>query len=326
MQKTKVKKRKALDNERTKSLLKEKEPVVHTKGDSTAAMDIVAEIAELRNELTSARYRTFNINNYPEQIQTCLQILQETELAEKHITEFGDMLLEKWRSASETPSHQDVIVWCKSIICDQLTPFNFTGINFTKKYINLVGPTGVGKTTTIAKLAAEAALEQDKKVAFITLDTYRIAAIDQLKTYAQLLNIPIEVVYNQADFPTAINKFVDFDLVLIDTAGRNYRELTFIDELMKLFGEVEMATYLVLSISMREKDISQIVENFQQLSFDHFIFTKLDETQSYGAMYNLIKKYESGVAYITTGQGVPDDIVTASPKIIANYLLGDEKV
>src|SRR5690606_37132591 len=122
---------------------------------------------------------------------------------------------------------------------------------------------GVGKTTTIAKLAAEAMLEQNKRVAFITLDTYRIAAIEQLKTYAQLLNIPIEVVYKQEDFSAAMDKFADFDLVLIDTAGRNYRELVFVDELKNTFNEVNMATFLVLSISMREKDMGEIVENFQ---------------------------------------------------------------
>ncbi|CAM4034323.1 flagellar biosynthesis protein FlhF [Lederbergia lenta] len=324
-QKTKVKKRKLPDNSHTETIKKETKHVESIARSNRENRDIMSEMAEIKRELTSVRHHHLNIQSYPEYIQSCLLQLHEAELNEKYVQELGDIMLEKWRNASSQPTKQDVISWCNEIIVDQLTTFNFEGIDYSKKYINLVGPTGVGKTTTIAKLAAEAMLEQNKRVAFITLDTYRIAAIEQLKTYAQLLNIPIEVVYKQEDFSAAMDKFADFDLVLIDTAGRNYRELVFVDELKNTFNEVNMATFLVLSISMREKDMGEIVENFQQLNIDQFIFTKIDETQSYGAMFNLIKKYEKGVAYITTGQDVPDDILTASPEIIANYLLGDEK-
>src|SRR5690606_20590082 len=106
-------------------------------------------------------------------------------------------LLEKWRSTEHEPSESEIDQWCKSKLIDHLNQVNFDGILYEKKFINFVGPTGVGKTTTIAKLAAEAVLEHQKKVALITTDTYRIAAIDQLKTYAQLLNIPVEIVYEQ---------------------------------------------------------------------------------------------------------------------------------
>lgn len=323
--KTKMKNRIISDNQRTELPKKESNYVENSTRSSHGNMDIISEMAEIKRELTSVRSHNLNIQSYPEDIQSCLSQLYDGELTSKYVQELGDLLLEKWRNVSGTPNKQDVISWCHSLIMDQLIAFNFEGIDYSKKYINLVGPTGVGKTTTIAKLAAEAMLEQKKKVAFITLDTYRIAAIEQLKTYAQLLDIPIEVVYKQEDFSAAMDKFADFDLVLIDTAGRNYREIMFVDELKSIFNKANMATFLVLSISMREKDMCEIVENFHQLNIDQFIFTKIDETQSYGAMFNLIKKYEKGVSYITTGQDVPDDIVAASPELIADYLLGDEK-
>src|SRR5690606_1884729 len=140
-----------------------------------------------------------------------------------------------------------------------------------KKFINFVGPTGVGKTTTIAKLAAQAVLKENKKVAFITTDTYRIAAIDQLKTYAELLQVPLEIIYEDKDFSIAIEKFRNYDLVFIDTAGRNYRDKKYIDDLKKLFGKKNaIHTYLVLSLSMKEEDMFTVAENFLDFHFDQF--------------------------------------------------------
>ena len=109
--------------------------------------------------------------------------------------------------------------WAKAIVLDMISPYDFSGISYEKKFISLVGPTGVGKTTTLAKLAATATLEKKKNIAFITFDTYRIAAIEQLKTYAELLHVPVEVVYNQDDFAHVAKKLADYDTIFIDTAG-----------------------------------------------------------------------------------------------------------
>ncbi|MBS4217733.1 flagellar biosynthesis protein FlhF [Bacillus sp. FJAT-49711] len=287
---------------------------------------ILSEIAELKSELKAIKNSNYSsYNQYPEIIQKSLNKLQEEEVEEGFLLNVGDALLEKWRNSENEPTESEIDQWCTTQMINQLKLFNFDEISYEKKFINFVGPTGVGKTTTIAKLAAEAVLEHHKKVALITTDTYRIAAIDQLKTYAQLLNIPVEVIYEEKDFRSAINKYSEYDIVLIDTAGRNYQEKQYIDDLLRLFGDEEnIETYLVLSISMKEKDIERIVDNFLEMNFNQFIFTKADETRTFGVMYNLVCKYKKGVAYITTGQDVPDDIIAATPEVITEYVLKDE--
>ncbi|MBW8350512.1 flagellar biosynthesis protein FlhF [Bacillus sp. IITD106] len=288
--------------------------------------DVLSEIAELKTELKAMKKNNYySYNQYPEVIQKYLFKLQEEEIKEEYLWNIGDALLEKWRSSESDPKESELSTWCTSELINHLNLVPFGGISYEKKFINLVGPTGVGKTTTIAKLAAEAVLEHHKKVALITTDTYRIAAIEQLKTYAQLLNIPVEIVYDDKDFRAAVDKFSEYDIVLIDTAGRNYQEKQYIHDLQKLLGnEKYIETYLVLSISMKEKDIEKIAENFLEMNFSKFIFTKADETRTYGVMYNLICKYKIGAAYITTGQDVPDDIIAATPEVITEFILRDE--
>src|SRR5690606_7134176 len=140
-------------------------------------------------------------------------------------------------------------------------------------------PTGVGKTTTIAKVAAKLMLKKQKKVAFITTDTYRIAAIEQLKIYARILNIPVEVAYNVDDYKQAIQKLSNYDVILVDTAGRNFRNPVYIKQLKELMGNVDhIATYLVLSLTAKPKDLQDIFIQFEEIPLKEIIFTKLDET------------------------------------------------
>ncbi len=281
---------------------------------------IISELEELKKVVTGT-----NFQQYPPIIQNSLENLKENDVGHALIGKIGEKLLDKWRITYSDSEPEQMSNWTKAALVDELSSFDYSGISYEKKFISLVGPTGVGKTTTLAKLAAKATLEQKKKIAFITFDTYRIAAIEQLKTYAELLHVPVEVVYNHEDFVQAAKKLADYDTVFIDTAGRNYKELLYINELEKMFGnKEEMETYLVLSLSMKEKDIRKIVDNFKEMKINKFIFTKIDETDTYGTMMNLICDYQIGAAYITTGQDVPDDITFATPTKIADYLLKDE--
>ncbi|WP_042348899.1 flagellar biosynthesis protein FlhF [Bacillus massiliigorillae] len=218
-------------------------------------------------------------------------------------------------------SYEECIALTKNYLLSKL-PIQ-SDILFQKKYINVVGPTGVGKTTTLAKLAAESVLKHKKKVAFITTDTYRIAAIDQLKTYAKILNVPIEIAYNLEDFKKATERFSHYDLVFIDTAGRNFRNPDYVTDLKDIISfDDEMETFLVLSLASKQSDMEVILEQFSLINISHFIFTKVDETASYGAMYNMMTKYKINAAYLTNGQNVPDDIEKAQSSIIVETILG----
>ncbi|MFD1705899.1 flagellar biosynthesis protein FlhF [Siminovitchia sediminis] len=287
---------------------------------------VLSELAELKKLVAkesppSPSYLT----SYPEPVQQTVKMLLEQEVDHSHAMKIGDQLLARWRQSKEEPTIKDMVEEAKSILSSQLNRIGFTKDDH-KKFIALVGPTGVGKTTTLAKMAAHAALEQEKKVAFITLDTYRIAAIEQLKTYAGLLNVPVKVAYEAEDFVEAAKGFSDYDHIFIDTAGRNYRDKDFVNELNQMLKlEEELDIYLVLSVTMKERDLAPILDNFQQLQVSRLIFSKVDETNVFGSMLNIMWDYQLAAAYVTTGQEVPDDIVQADPPLFINYLLGDGK-
>ncbi|MEK3915433.1 flagellar biosynthesis protein FlhF [Paenibacillus sp. FSL H7-0331] len=188
---------------------------------------------------------------------------------------------------------------------------------------HFVGPTGVGKTTTIAKLAAEQVLKYHRKVGFITSDTYRIAAVEQLKTYATILNVPLEVVFSPQDLSKAFEQLKDRDIIFMDTAGRNFRNEMYVSELNTLLqygGKSE--TYLVLSLTTKYKDMKAITENFSKFKLDKVLFTKMDETDSYGAVVNLVHDFKLQLSYVANGQSVPDDINLLAEQHIVDLILG----
>jgi flagellar biosynthesis protein FlhF len=194
-------------------------------------------------------------------------------------------------------------------------------VNDGPRIIALIGPTGVGKTTTIAKLAAQFALIQKKRVGLITMDTYRIAAVEQLKSYSQIIGIPIEVVHNQLDVSAALKRLGDCDLVLIDTAGRSQKNVMQVGELKTLVAAARCETHLVLAASTRERDLLDQVKRFSDAAVDHILFTKLDETSTYGTLFNVAAQTGLAISYLATGQKVPEDIEPATSERLVSRVL-----
>lgn len=260
---------------------------------------------------------------YPGVLHKLYTHLINHEVSEHIAKRLIDPLVEHYYIAKGDIDLETAREWLKDRLFSELEGIPFGGIDFKKKYIHLVGPTGVGKTTSIAKIAADCVLNHRKKVAFITTDTFRIAAIDQLKTYAKILDVPVEVAYNLNDYKNAKEKFSDCDVVLVDTAGRNFKDENYVRELKEIVDfEEEVETYLVLSITSKAKDIEAIYQQFNGVPIKRLIFTKVDETAHYGAMINMMMKYHIGVAYLTDGQNVPDDIREASPERIVSRFVG----
>ena len=184
------------------------------------------------------------------------------------------------------------------------------------------GKGGVGKTTTLAKIAAKFVLEQRTNVALITADTYRISAVEQLKTYSDILELPLEIVYNPTELSAALERHRDKELILIDTAGRsqhNEYQMRELDEFLRVNPRIEK--HLVISATTKLADARQIMNKFLQVEPDKIIFTKTDETGSLGMIINLLRDSKYSLSYVTTGQSVPDDIERAGAEILTNLLL-----
>lgn len=195
--------------------------------------------------------------------------------------------------------------------------------------VYFMGPTGVGKTTTIAKIASDFSVNQKKKVALVTTDTYRIAATEQLKTYAGILGVPFEVVYQKEEMEKAYDKFKDFDYVLVDTAGHSPRNSSLKDStkqfLHALDSKADKQVYLVLSATTKYKDLIQIADTYKELDDYRLVFTKLDETSCLGNLWNIRQYTGAAIGYVTTGQDVPDDIAVFNPQTTVKQLLGGSR-
>ncbi|MDR1379599.1 MAG: flagellar biosynthesis protein FlhF [Synergistaceae bacterium] len=191
--------------------------------------------------------------------------------------------------------------------------------------VMLLGPTGVGKTTTIAKLAAIQALWEHKNVLLLTSDTYRIAAVDQLRTYAKILGVPIEVIFEIENFADVLEDHSDAELILLDTAGRGQKDRKNLETLEVLYNVFKPdAVHLVLAANMKYRDMLDVVQCMSVIPVSHVIFTKLDETVSYGAIFNMLKSLDRPVSFFTTGQNVPNDIEVASSARLAGLLMSEE--
>lgn len=227
----------------------------------------------------------------------------------------------RWRRSPETPVldlAEEVLTQCLGV------PETIRVAPGERRVVALMGPTGVGKTTTLAKLAAFWALRRGLKVALITADTYRIAAVEQLRTYCEIIGLPLEVVERPEEVPRALDRHRDADLILVDTAGRSHRNREQMEELAAYLDALRPdERYLVLSLTASTRDARAVVDSYRPIGFHKLLFTKLDEATAPGVLLNTLVHAGRPLSYITTGQNVPDDIEVASPERLSRILLGD---
>ncbi|WP_047984865.1 flagellar biosynthesis protein FlhF [Ornithinibacillus californiensis] len=285
--------------------------------------DLINEMKSMRLILERQSQQQIH-NKFALEYQVIYQHLIEQEVGGELATDIVQNIVNKHEASTTSPDNRTIQKDLKQEIENRLSSLSFAGISNTAKVVHFVGPTGVGKTTTLAKVAATSMLKDKKKVAFITMDTYRIAAIDQLKTYAKILDTPVEVVYSVEDYKAAIEKLKNYDLILVDTAGRNYRDEQYVKELEKnMISRDNVENYLVLSLTAKPKDINDIYYNFRHIHIKSLIFTKVDETRQYGSLLNIPLTHNMGISYLTNGQEVPDNILEPTKEVISNLIVGD---
>lgn len=258
---------------------------------------------------------------------------QYLTLLQQEVTEdLAEEVVAQVRAALK-PEELDNAASVRQAVCNaiaKLVPMEDTGsppqrgADGRPRTVALIGPTGVGKTTTIAKLAASFKLRERKKVGLITIDTYRIAAVDQLRTYANIIGVPLHVVASPADMRDALGKCAGCDVVLIDTAGRSQRDDPKLEQLSEfLAAAAPHEVHLVLSSTCSQATLLDVVARFSQIRVDHMIFTKLDEAVTFGVMLNVARKVNKRLSYMTTGQEVPHDIEVSRSDRLAALVLGE---
>jgi flagellar biosynthesis protein FlhF len=301
-------------------------PILTEKPAIPAAMDeaVLSEIRQMKEMMSklASRSQSSVAERHPILIELEEQLLSQ-EVDALIVQQTLNHIEESLKNTGEELNQEIVASIAKDYLFELIKTDVSKHIALDTKVVHFVGPTGVGKTTTIAKLAAEQVLKHHRKVGFITSDTYRIAAVEQLKTYANILNVPLEVVFSPQDLNKAFLQLKGCDVIFMDTAGRNFRNEMYVSELHSLMqSKGKSETFLVLSLTTKYKDMKVITDNFSKFNLDKVLFTKMDETDSYGCIINLLHEFPLKLSYVTNGQNVPDDITVADENAIIGLIMG----
>lgn len=258
---------------------------------------------------------------------SCVRLIYNQLIANEVDEKYANQVIAEIEPTLKKDTSIDMILasFYQKIILKLGQPKELQVCEGTTKFVFFIGPTGVGKTTTIAKLASSLIVGKKGKVALLTSDTYRIAAVEQLRTYANILDIPMRVIYTESELAEAREDFQNFDVVLVDTAGRSHKNREQRDDLEKLINsipEAEREIYLVLSATTKYNDLIRITQSYSDFTNYSILFTKLDETNAIGNIYNIRMLTNANLSYATFGQNVPNDISTVNTQNIARKLLG----
>lgn len=266
------------------------------------------------------------MNNNIKTLRLVYNKLIDNEVDEKYA---NDIVNEIENSLKKESNIDSILAGVYQKIILKLGEADTIKIGDTRKVVFFVGPTGVGKTTTVAKIASKYKLNEHKKVAFITSDTFRIAAVEQLNTYANILDVPVRVVYTDDELINALDEFKNYDLILVDTTGRSHKNKEQRINITNLYNSVknegrdmESEIYLVLSVTTKYKDLISITKAYEKLGDYKLLFTKLDETGALGNILNIKLRTGAHLSYTTAGQNVPDDIEVINVQKLAKQLLG----
>lgn len=296
--------------------------------DHNIEMGLLREMQEMKAMMNNIQARMFELDvlkGMAEPVRYFYEVLIHNNVDRQIAQEIAASVEARLPESGDDSWARDVCLstlqeYFKNISPIQLDPGSHGHLVF------VVGPTGVGKTTTIAKLAANMTFLENKRVALITLDTYRISAAEQLRTFADIIGIPISVAFTPLDLQAAVEEFKQHDIIFVDTAGRspnNQEHMAELRHYVDLTNPDEVI--LVLSVVTDTRDLIEIYHQFSVIPINKVIFTKLDETYRYGQIVNVLSEIKQPLAYFTTGQNVPDDIEIPDSLRIANMLLrGDE--
>ncbi|GHH99965.1 flagellar biosynthesis protein FlhF [Neobacillus kokaensis] len=302
-----------------------KQTSVEVHADQPSQPDVLKELSEVKALLHSLLKDDSVADSIPKPLEKWVLHLRDQEVDEeviRYIVKKVQMKQINLGSLSDLQIEQLLMTIIKQLFEEGIAKDSVSSACF----ITLLGPTGVGKTTTIAKLAAARVFQQRQKVGLLTTDTFRIAAVDQLKTYASILHVPLEVVADASELKGAMERLKGCHTVFMDSAGRNYLEEEYIEEINQyLRYDVPQENYLVLSMTTRWRDMRRIVDQMKAVPIDKLILTKMDETSCYGVALNMVYHYPYPLAYVSLGQGVPQDIMKADPIFMAKKILGADE-